>query len=117
MKLITTDLPALQKVTTWYSNNVKAAKAEDDPETSRGIKSYTRMHTKRDTCKHLFKDRIHEAVMEKTAAPPGGPEWLKHYAVAQATVFNSLNEEELEECSELAEKWNDEGLSKAKQQR
>jgi hypothetical protein len=74
-------------------------------------------YTTRDACRHLFKDRVHDIVREKTDAQSGGQEWLKYYAPALAAVYNDLNEEELEECSELAEKWNEEGPSAEKQQK
>ena len=95
---------------------MKSPKADHNPQSSRGIKSYGKRYTARHTYKHLFRDRIHDAVKEETDAPSGSPEWLKHYALAQATIFNSLDEDELEECSELAEKWNEEGPSAEKQQ-
>jgi hypothetical protein len=104
-------------VTIWFQNNVRDNKAGPDADTRKGTTSYIRTYTTRDACKSLFKDKIHDLVVKKTDDKPGGKGWLQFYATALGTVFNNLDDDELHECTKLAEKWNTEGLSSKEQQR
>jgi hypothetical protein len=56
-------------------------------------------------------------VNAETDEQPGGREWLKYYAAALAEVFKKLNDDELQQCEELAEKWNQDSLPAEKQER
>lgn len=74
------------------------------------------MYTTKQACTELFKARIHDAIKEKTDEPVGGKDWLQYHPAALSSVFNALDDDELEECHELADKWNTEGLSLEKKQ-
>ena len=88
---------------------MKSPKANDDPETRKGVNSYVKTYTVRDACKHIFKNRIHDLVQNKTDSKSGSPEWLKHYSSALAEVYHNLDEDEISECRDQASKWNKDG--------
>jgi hypothetical protein len=65
---------------------------------------------------NLFRERIYEVIEQKTVAEPGSTEWLSHYPAVLSTVLNGLTEDELAECQEEKEKWNEEGPTLEQQQ-
>jgi hypothetical protein len=105
----------VQKITTWYQNNIKVEKAQKTPETSedhiKGVRRYKKNYTAKEIAKHQFKDLIVEHIQTLTDANPGSPDWLKHYPSAHKEVFNNLDEEQQEQCERIAERWNTSGPS------
>lgn len=111
---------------TWYQNNVQAEQAEDTKgkgkdtkgkgkDTPKGVKSYRRNYTAKGVAKTLFKDLISEYIQDLTDEKPGSRGWLKHYPAAHAAVFEGLNEDQLQECEELAQEWNSTGPNEQEQ--
>lgn len=109
----------IQKIMTWYQNNVKAEQAEDikgkGKDTRKGVKSYRRNYTAKGVAKTVFKDLISEHIQDLTDEKPGSPGWLKHYPAAHAAVFEGLNRDQLKECEELAQEWNSTGPNEQEQ--
>jgi len=60
---------------------VKTEKANEDPETRRGVKSYFKEYTLRDALNHVYKDRI-TIIQTKTDTAPGSPDWIKEFSKA-----------------------------------
>ena len=85
---------------------MKTEKADEDPETQRGVKSYFKEYTLRDALNHVYKDRIRAIIQTKTDTAPGSPDWIKEYSKARSTLLNELDDNELEECRQLVAKWN-----------
>jgi hypothetical protein len=81
------------------------------------VKSYTRTYTAKDTAKELFKANIKEHISGLTDAKSGSADWIRHYPSAHAAVFNDLDEDQLEECEQLAKEWNEVGPHPDKQAR
>ena len=95
---------------------MKTEKADEDPETQRGVKSYFKEYTLRDALNHVYKDRIRAIIQTKIDAAPGSPNWIKEYSKAQSTLLNELDDDELEECHQLVAKWNNTSPDLEKQQ-
>lgn len=103
--------PVLQKILTWYQNNVK----EEANMRPRGRKSYTKKYNGKEVAKELFKDQITEHIATLTDAPSGSPGWLKYYPGAHTAVYEKLDEDDKKECEETADAWNKEGPDVKKQ--
>lgn len=108
---------ALQKIATWFQNNLNSTKDTDQVPKPQGGKSYIRTYTTKDIAGSLHKDRISEIIAQKTDEPSGSKDWLRHYPAALAAVYKDLTEEELEECQEKQKEWNETGPTKEEQQK
>src|SRR3981189_3981435 len=104
---------------TWYHNNTRGEKPQGATEkakhTGKGVKSFKRKYTAKGVAKDHFKDLILEHIQNLTDAKPGSPGWLKYYPATHIAVFEGLDEDQLEECKQLAKEWNSTGPNPQKQ--
>jgi hypothetical protein len=104
---------------TWYHNNTRGEKPQGATEkakhTGKGVKSFKKNYTAKGVAKDHFKDLILAHIQNLTDAKPGSPGWLKYYPAAHTAVFEGLDEDQLEECEQLAKEWNSNGPNPQKQ--
>ena len=110
----------VQKILTWYQKNAKAEKPQAGKEKAKdtlpkGVKSYNKKYTAKEVAKSHFKTLILDHIANLTDSKPGSPDWLKYYPAAHSAVFNDLSEEQVEECQEIADQWNQVGPTAEKQ--
>jgi hypothetical protein len=63
------------------------------------------IYTFRDVLKEIYRPLIDKEIPHK----PGEPEYIRSYQMAVTTVWNTMNEEEVEQVQEMVDKWNEEG--------
>jgi hypothetical protein len=93
-----------QKIFNWFGNNVSKKKSPEGTVQS-PKKGTKKSFTIRDVVKVTHKEKIYAAISEETDAPPGQPEWLRHYPTALTAIIDGLTEAELENVEDTAQEW------------